>query len=72
MIFLTSLKSRILFSIIFISSRKKLTDKNWGFFMQSDIWAMGVCVYEMATLERPFDATLMQQLVFKIVHGQVS
>ena len=32
---------------------------------------MGVCVYEMATLERPFDATLMQQLVFKIVHGQV-
>ncbi|KAK3101164.1 hypothetical protein FSP39_001442 [Pinctada imbricata] len=38
---------------------------------KSDIWAMGVCVYEMATLERPFDATLMQQLVFKIVHGQL-
>lgn len=25
----------------------------------------------MATLERPFDATLMHQLVFKIVHGEL-
>jgi len=25
----------------------------------------------MSTLERPFDATLMHQLVFKIVHGDV-
>jgi len=38
---------------------------------QSDIWALGVIVYEMATLERPFDATLMHQLVFKIVHGEL-
>lgn len=28
-------------------------------------------MYEMATLERPFDATLMHQLVFKIVHGEL-
>nr|XP_022292252.1 uncharacterized protein LOC111103347 isoform X3 [Crassostrea virginica] len=38
---------------------------------KSDIWALGVCVYEMTTLERPFDANLMQQLVFKIVQGQL-
>ena len=38
---------------------------------KSDIWAMGVCIYEMSTLERPFDAMLMQQLVFKIVHGEL-
>lgn len=36
---------------------------------KSDIWALAVIVYEMATLERPFDAMLMHQLVFKIVHG---
>lgn len=45
---------------------------NNDFCFQSDIWAMGVCIYEMSTLERPFDAMLMQQLVFKIVHGEVS
>lgn len=28
-------------------------------------------MYEMSTLERPFDATLMHQLVFKIVHGEL-
>ena len=42
------------------------------FLFQSDIWALAVIVYEMATLERPFDAMLMHQLVFKIVHGGVS
>lgn len=36
---------------------------------KSDIWALGVIVFELATLERPFDAMLMHQLVFKIVHG---
>ncbi|KAK3585915.1 hypothetical protein CHS0354_038452 [Potamilus streckersoni] len=38
---------------------------------KSDIWALGVIVYEMSTLERPFEAMLMQQLVFKIVHGSL-
>uniref|UniRef100_K1RCF7 non-specific serine/threonine protein kinase n=1 Tax=Magallana gigas TaxID=29159 RepID=K1RCF7_MAGGI len=38
---------------------------------KSDIWAMGVCMYEMATLKRPFNAHRMQQLVFEIVHGQM-
>lgn len=38
---------------------------------KSDIWAMGVCVYEMTTLKRPFDARSMHQLIFKIIHGQL-
>ena len=29
-------------------------------------------MYEIATLDRPFDATMMQQLVFKIVNGQLA
>lgn len=42
-----------------------------AFLLQSDIWAMGVCVFEMTTLRRPFDARSMHQLIFKIIHGQV-
>ncbi|KAK3585914.1 hypothetical protein CHS0354_038451 [Potamilus streckersoni] len=38
---------------------------------KSDIWALGVIVYEMSTLERPFEAMLMHQLVFKVVHGSL-
>ncbi|XP_078320634.1 uncharacterized protein LOC144617592 isoform X2 [Crassostrea virginica] len=38
---------------------------------KTDIWALGVCVYEMTTLERPFDANVMQKLVSKIVRGQL-
>ncbi|CAC5395201.1 NEK1_4_5 [Mytilus coruscus] len=38
---------------------------------KSDIWALGVVVYEMTTLEKPFDAMFMQQLVFQVVHGKL-
>ncbi|XP_063432164.1 uncharacterized protein LOC134714658 [Mytilus trossulus] len=38
---------------------------------KSDIWSMGVVVYEMTTLEKPFDANFMQQLIFQIVHGKL-
>lgn len=41
--------------------------KLWN-YLQSDIWAMGVCVYEMTTLKRPFDACLQQQLFLKIAN----
>lgn len=45
--------------------------KLWN-HLQSDIWAMGVCVYEMTTLTRPFDACLQQQLFLKIANDQVT
>ncbi|KAL3852850.1 hypothetical protein ACJMK2_016463 [Sinanodonta woodiana] len=38
---------------------------------KSDIWALGVIAYEMSTLERPFNAMLMHQLVYKVVHGSL-
>lgn len=39
--------------------------------MQTDIWSLGVCVYEMVALKLPFEAPQMQQLVYKIIHDEV-
>uniref|UniRef100_K1QBM5 non-specific serine/threonine protein kinase n=1 Tax=Magallana gigas TaxID=29159 RepID=K1QBM5_MAGGI len=38
---------------------------------KSDIWAMGVCIYEMTTLRRPFDARLEYHLYLKIAYDQL-
>lgn len=39
--------------------------------MQTDIWALGVCVYEMVALKLQFDDPELQQLVFNIIHEKV-
>jgi len=39
---------------------------------QSDVWALGCCVYEMSTLKHAFNAKDMNSLVYRIVQGKVN
>ena len=43
-----------------------------NYFFQSDVWALGCCVYEMATLKHAFNAKDMNSLVYKILRGKVN
>lgn len=38
---------------------------------KSDIWALGCCVYEMASLKHAFSARNINALMYKIVQGNV-
>ncbi|XP_052071169.1 serine/threonine-protein kinase Nek4-like isoform X3 [Mytilus californianus] len=38
---------------------------------KSDVWALGCCVYEMATLKHAFNGRDMQALVYKILKGRM-
>ncbi|XP_030358010.1 serine/threonine-protein kinase Nek4 isoform X6 [Strigops habroptila] len=38
---------------------------------QSDVWALGCCVYEMATLKHAFNAKDMNSLVYRIIEGKL-
>ena len=38
---------------------------------KSDIWALGCCVYEMATLKHAFSAKNLNALMYKIIKGKV-
>jgi len=39
---------------------------------QSDVWALGCCVYEMTTLKHAFNGKDMNSLMYKILRGKVS
>ncbi|XP_059385076.1 serine/threonine-protein kinase Nek4-like isoform X1 [Carassius carassius] len=38
---------------------------------KSDVWALGCCVYELATLKHAFNAKDMNSLVYRIVEGKL-
>ena len=38
---------------------------------KSDVWALGCCVHEMATLKHAFSAKNINALMYKIIQGQV-
>ncbi|XP_065543251.1 serine/threonine-protein kinase Nek4 isoform X4 [Lathamus discolor] len=42
-----------------------------GSYGESDVWALGCCVYEMATLKHAFNAKDMNSLVYRIIEGKL-
>eukprot|EP00993_Chasmostoma_nieuportense_P002073 NODE_2900_length_1067_cov_30.237234_g2766_i0.p1 GENE.NODE_2900_length_1067_cov_30.237234_g2766_i0~~NODE_2900_length_1067_cov_30.237234_g2766_i0.p1 ORF type:complete len:334 (+),score=109.26 NODE_2900_length_1067_cov_30.237234_g2766_i0:74-1003(+) len=46
--------------------------QGFAYSNRSDIWSLGIILYEMAMLRRPYEATTMQDLMKKIVYGNFS
>ncbi|XP_014376431.2 serine/threonine-protein kinase Nek4 isoform X2 [Alligator sinensis] len=50
-------------------SPELLSSKPYNY--KSDVWALGCCVYEMATLKHAFNAKDMNSLVYQIIEGKL-
>ena len=45
---------------------------NQPYSYKSDVWSLGCCVYEMASLKHAFSATSIHALMAQVVQGKVS
>ena len=61
-------RARIPLAIRYYMSPEIFSNQPYG--QKSDIWSLGCCVYEMATLEHAFKAGDISSLVLKVVRGQ--
>lgn len=44
---------------------------NQPYSYKSDVWSLGCCVYEMASLKHAFSATSIHALMAQVVQGKV-
>ncbi len=63
-------KARTLVGTPYYLSPEIVQDKPYSF--KSDIWSLGILLYEMTMLKMPFEATSLPMLSLKIVRGNYS
>lgn len=44
--------------------------ENRPYSFESDVWSLGILLYEMCALEPPFNGRSIHELALRIVHGQ--
>jgi serine/threonine protein kinase len=70
------IKLTLTLTLMFMQACDEMAQTRWTSvyrlsLFQSDVWALGCCVYEMTTLKHAFNAKDMNSLVYKILKGKV-